>query len=178
VPDVQQYVLRDGLRRRQVTGWLVAVSSTERRGKVRWTELELYRGCELNVEAEAFFLQTIGQTVIYHWPDAGCGGGSVPVPWDELPEDGLPCRECRPPALPPEGEPRGEGPVLYLESTRPRLYRCWPASEVIRQLLMYDGKLSAPAETLLERASAADPEMAAALEAYAEGAGQFAEEPG
>jgi hypothetical protein len=178
VPGVQQYVLRDGLRRKLVTGWLVAVSTTERRGKVRWTELELYRGFERDVEPEAFFLQTIGQSVLYHYPDTDCSGGSVPVPWAELPDDALACRECHPPALPPEDEPRGTGPVMYLEATRPRLYRCWPAEEVIKQLLMHDGKLSAPAETLLERASVADTEMAAAMEAYAEGTGQFAEELG
>lgn len=167
-----QYVLHDGLKRKQVTGTRLAVSSTERRGKVRWTELELYRGIERDAESEAYFLHTIGQSVIYHWPDGTCNNGGVPVPWNELPPDGQPCRECSPPALPPEDPAnpdadRGPGPTLYLESTRPHLYRCETAERVLTQLLMHDGRLSAPAETLVERAALVDDGMAAALEAYA-----------
>lgn len=165
--SVPEYLIYDGLQRKTVTGKMLSRSDTERNRKLRWIELELYRGSINDVPGEALFLHTIGQSVLYHYPDQECTGGGIPTPWVKLPYDARPCRECKPPALPSGA--RGDGPDLYLEAVRHKVYRCATGRHVIRQLLLYDGKLSTPAETLLLRAAAVDQEMAEAVDGYANG---------
>lgn len=177
-----EYMVRDGLRNKTITGTQISEYSTQRREKSRWIELELYYGTEKDVPGEAYFVHIVGQSVVYHWPGSECNKG-VPVAWLALPDDAEPCRDCRPPALPPldmDGEPLYrrpvDGPAVYLESVRHTFHRCddgddrySAARQVIRKLSMHDGKLSSPAETLLERAVAADQWLAEALQAYIEG---------
>jgi hypothetical protein len=158
---VSEYTLHDGLKKHVITGKLLDRSSTERRAKLRWVELELYLGTENGTSDQAYFIHVIGQSVVYHLPGMDCTGGGVPLaPGQPLPADARPCPECQPPGKITPGTP------VYLETTWYSLHRCATAPMVISRLTS-EGWLSKPAEILLRRAAVHDAEISAALQEYA-----------
>lgn len=159
-----QHEVRDGLRRIRFSGSLLASVSTETNRKPQWIELELYTHEPGDEYPGRYFLHVIGRSVRYHQNGSECNTG-VPTPWEELPEDAEPCPQCRPPSLPLPGTPRGEGQAVDLESDRHTLHDCETTADVVHKLARGGaGKLSAPAQRLLEIAAQADRGLAAALD--------------
>jgi hypothetical protein len=156
MPDFE---VRDGFKRVQFRGVLLAPSTTRTRRKSRWVELELYTHDPDPRYPGRYFLHVIGQSLVYHRPSGGCNTG-VPTLCQDLPPNAVQCRECTPPPCAP-------GETVNLESARHRLHDCATPEEVIAALQdpqVTGSGLSTPAEHLLEVAAKADPGIAAALD--------------
>lgn len=152
-----KHTVRDATHPLQFTGILLAHESTETDSALRWTELELYKVTKGKYE-NWYFLHRIGQSVVYHLPNA-CGYGTA-TSWDKVPLDAERCPVCKPVApSDSDGEKQYE---VWLESPRHNVDRCATPEKVEDALLMKrtgrDGTrfLSTPARNLLAKSARVD----------------------
>jgi hypothetical protein len=173
-PDCADHVItvHDDIGIKSFHGVLLSEVSTENSThahsaplKPRWLEMELYRFTD---GTHRYLVHLVGKSVIYHIQGAGCDTG-VPTPLSELPEDGEACPICTPPSIsvmdelatPPLASLEqdyntvytGDGPHGLLEEMEKRRPKNFPS-----------GRLSAPAQRLLDLAAQKDPELKDAME--------------
>lgn len=147
------YTVKDGRRTLQFEGVLVSESSSRVKGSIRWVEFSLYR-----TRRNQYVLSRIGQSVLYH--SAKCRTVSRNrlnvVDGSELNQNSIPCSECNPNMLDPEG--------VYPETPRNWAQVSETAQGVVASLKKYDDNgteyLTNVARELLEIASEADPQIA------------------
>lgn len=169
-----EHVVRDGLARIKFIGDQLAAVSTETTVQPRWIELELYRVDQAPPGYEGrYYIHTIGRSVVFHVRDSTCNTG-IPIPLGQLPDDAEPCPRCQPdvrlirvPGTTDTFEWVGPADRVDLESDRHTTHPCKTASDVVTQLEGKSGpakgKLSAPAQRLLEIAALADEDIADAI---------------
>ena len=156
------FTVRDGLESWTVTGVRLAAVSTETPVEPRWIELRLYRatGDGVTIRAGSYILHIIGMSVVYHLHDSDCNTG-VPTRVDALPPEAEPCPRCKPLGI---ADLHGDF-VVDLEAERHTMHVCEDVHGVLGKLVQarpqgrLGGKLSAPAQRLLEIAAQADEEV-------------------
>jgi hypothetical protein len=145
-------------------GWLVSSESTEADRSVRWTEIEVY----LTVTGK-YIVRTLGRSVIYHKRTqdgvTGCNTGRVQIGQD-MDEDMLPCRKCRPPAA--YASPEHDNTLFDVEVDIPTITHNLSAKGVITALHWRGNdqepeSISYVASRLLEKLRERDPAIDAEL---------------
>jgi hypothetical protein len=157
-----EQVVRDGLTPVRFTGDLLAQVSTETNVQPRWIEIQLFKVTEGD-RTGSYVLHTVGRSVVYHVHDSASCNTGVPTPYNRLGDDAEPCPKCRPASI----YNADGGTVVDMESDRHSMYVCPQIADVVRQFKSWPGgggKLSAPAERLLEIAGQADPAVAEAAQ--------------
>lgn len=142
------FEVKDGARTLQFNGSLLGVSSSKRRGAVRWIEFELYI-----TESGSYVLSRIGVSLVFH-------GAACPLvtryslqerPAIELIGSAIPCEEC--------------DPDDSLDLVFPEKYRHWAQisdkpEAVLEALYKYDDNgakyLTGVAQRLLQEAAKLD----------------------
>lgn len=140
--------VRDGDRTLQFNGKLLAKSSSERRGSIRWIEFELYQ-----TESGSYILSRIGVSLVFH--GAACAlvkrYGLQERASASLAAGAISCEECQPDET--------------LDLIFPEKYRYWAqisekADAVLDALYKYDNNgaryLTSVAQRLLQEASRVD----------------------
>lgn len=140
--------VRDGSRRLQFDGTLLAESTSWRNGSDRWVEFKLYK-----TKSGAYILSRVGVSLVYH--GAACPlvkrYGLQEKPVSALSPDAIPCTEC--------------SPSLEAQVVLPEKHRYWAqvsddAEAVLEALYKYDQSgakyLTNVAQRLLDAASEVD----------------------
>ena len=155
--------VKDGLAPVTFNGYLLAEVTNERPTGPRWLDLYLYREVDDDGTPGAYIVHSVGVSLVYHrGADTNtCRAKGVPVTAgaEEVPEDAEPCRDCRPAPL----SRLGPEDVIRMESNRHTAHRCITPGEVIEALRdgpgRAPGRLSGPAQRLLQVAASRDPEI-------------------
>jgi len=180
---MRKHMVLDGLRPVDFTGVLLAEKSTRSAGRLRWTELALYRmagedqhppeGAGDEYPSGAYVLTSLGASLVYHRGEGGCDRSRRCDPGraGDLPPGFAPCEECWPVAerWPGDGDDPTElapGDMCRPERNRPKAVVCAGAGDVEGTLRDWSGsrkvrasRLSGPAQDLLEEASKVDEDI-------------------
>ena len=141
----------------EFAGQSIASSTTNRPGKPRWLDMELWRVTD---GTGRYVVQRVGRSLVYHRYNGPCGRG-VPVHASELLRDALPCADCGTPALTiVQSLP---GYLVMREAEHPGVTICQDAQQVLRSLRLPDIGYSAPAQRLLDMARLRDGDINAAM---------------
>lgn len=160
---MDNFIVKDGIRTMNLTGELLAASSSERPDSVRWVEFYLYRA---SVSGD-WVVSRVGKSVIFHTEDCRISKRNRLKPIDgfNLSNDHTPCPECNPDFADPEG--------VYPEEERSIAQICYSPQNVVEFLekrKTEDGDevvyLTNVARKLLEQASLVDDDIRSAYLEY------------
>lgn len=127
-----RHTVKDGVRKLQFDGELLAHSSSREPGRPRWVEFSLYRTVK-----GTYVIYRVGQSAIYHSKDCATvtrNRLSV-VDGAELPRDFIPCKLCRPARLDMDG--------VYPETARHYAQTSETAKGIISSLTRFDDNQTA-----------------------------------
>lgn len=142
------YEVKDGSRRLQFNGYLLAESSSWYKGSVRWIEFKLYK-----TENGSYVLSRVGVSLVYH--GAACSlvrrYNLTESDTINLRENAISCDEC---------QPNRSLPVIFPEKDRTWAQVSEDSEVILEALYKYDQSgaryLTKVAERLLEQASDID----------------------
>lgn len=146
---MQQYSVKDGTRELRFTGTRLSASSSRIGDKPRWVEFELYV-----TQKGSYVLSRVGKSIYYHGDDCYTVTRNRLSAVDEsdLAVEAIPCPECKPARINPEG--------VYPETPRYWAQSSDSPQGVIASLMQYDENqteyLTNVARRLLEDASEVD----------------------
>lgn len=147
--ETSVFNIKDGARTLTIHGVHLAHSSSEAVNKPRWIEFDLYRA-----NSGVYVISRVGMSLYYHRGSCKVVERNrlSPVPEEGLEVRAIPCQECRPPSVDPEG--------LYPETPRYWSQVCQNPRGVLDSLTKYDDNdteyLTKVARRLLEKASEVD----------------------
>lgn len=151
-----RHTVRDGVRKLQFDGEVLAHSSSKEPGRPRWVEFTLYRTLK-----GTYIIYRVGQSAIYHDKDCQTVTRNrlSAVDGAELPREFVPCKVCRPMRLDMEG--------VYPETPRYYAQTSETAKGIINSLTRYDDNsiayLTNVARNLLALAAEVDDQIADAF---------------
>lgn len=144
----------------EITGPRIGFGTSERDESVSWAEIEIYK------LSGGYMVHRAGMSLIYHTRDTRCTTRErvqkgKPASVDDLPDEAVPCEQCRP--AQPEYLPEGEG-VIRFEFPRHTFEECKAADQVVERLTVIrhrDGtrtvQYSQPVLDAIEEAANSDP---------------------
>lgn len=121
-----KYTVRDNGSRLQFDGVLLAESSSKS-DRPRWVEFKLYRAA-----TGQYVIERIGRSIQFHKYSCPIVERNRihAVDYDTVPSSYIPCPDCRPSRIDPEG--------LFPEQDRPWFQTCDTAAGVVRALTRVD----------------------------------------
>jgi hypothetical protein len=155
-----EYTVNDGVTPLVFDAEWMVEESTWSRGSVRWLDMELYQH-----KNGTYLVHTVACSNIYHRPDAPECHAGEPTKAEDLHADAIPCNRCDP----PERFELKTGDLVNAETDNHTVYHSLAAGDIRAKLrnpnLPDEGKLTAPARRLLNKAMLLDGELAKALTA-------------
>lgn len=151
-----RHTVRDGVRKLQFDGEMLAHSSSREPGRPRWVEFTLYR-----TQRGTYVVHRVGLSLIYHAEHCPVVTRNRLSASDgtELHPEYRPCRDCAPSRVSIEG--------VYAETPRHYAQTSETARGVIGSLMRYDDDgvayLTNVARKLLEAAAERDPDLSDAF---------------
>lgn len=151
-----RYTVRDGVRKLQFDGELLAHSSSREPGRPRWVEFSLYRTLK-----GTYVIYRVGQSAIFHARDCQTVTRNrlSAVDGAELAREFVPCKTCRPARLDMDG--------VYPETPRYYAQTSETAKGIISSLTRFDDNgtayLTNVARDLLALAAEGDERIADAF---------------
>jgi hypothetical protein len=155
--------IQDGRVQREWEGDLVAATRTGH--PLRWAEFEIWK-----LAGGDWLVHRTGRSRIYHRADTPCDTQTGRKPGqpgtvDDLPDDAVPCRYCRP----PDPLDLADDEQIRIETPRHTVNRCATAADAVDALTRYRDRISGqrkvemsePVAELLELAAAKEPAFAA-----------------
>lgn len=123
----QHYEVKDGVRTHKFDGTLLAQSSSRFGNRPRWVEFRLYR-----TPKGTFVLSRVGVSIYYHSAECSVVFRNKLAAVDEIevPDEYLPCSECRPSRVNPDG--------IFPETPRYWALSTDRAKDIITHLMKYD----------------------------------------
>ncbi len=170
----EKIVVRDASGRWFFQGYLISDLAWRNKvvaegggGRLRWTDMQLYRATD-PTKPFKYVLQTTSKSIVYHRADGACPHGLRQTVEKLLRnrdryEALRPCPECLPGVDAHHLDSLEESAAVNVEQDRPTLYKCRTIEQVIDSLRGRDGTIVGLGLGLLDEAAENDPDIERAL---------------